>query len=568
MDQNYGRLILLQQGGPEREFGLSKASISLGRGLANDIVLADLHVSREHARIDCGPLGCTVIDLGSANSTQLNGQQVRRASLKPGDIIGLGDCRLRYQASSLVEDMELTRLDSEADLELSLEHEILPTAINETGMPRLVVFTEEETWEVPLDDSEAITIGRADDSDLVLERDLVSRRHAELARRGKAWRLRDLGSTNGTWYRGKRIEEVLLNDGDTFRIGRVQVMLKGGLDPEAMTMLEESFARLPSRRPVVFVPGLMGSQLWLGSERVWPSVRGFLAKPDMFKYPSELPLEARGIVDEVVIVPNLIKQDQYNRLGDYLVEELGYRRGVDLFEFAYDWRQDVRLSARELGALVDRLPVATPVTIMAHSLGTLVSRYYIERLGGHKRVERAMLMGGPHHGTVKGMASLLVAPQMLPFGLMGERFRRVLATFPSCYQILPTYPSGIDQDGNKLDFVQDESWLAEEQLPLMRAGREFRQELGLSSSVPTISIFGYGIKTMTHIRVHRTPSGAFERFEYETEPRGDSGILETSAVLPGTEIHPVQQYHGSLFVDNDVRMRLKLELARQHQFSL
>jgi len=40
-------------------------------------------------------------------------------------------------------------------------------------------------------------------------------------------------------------------------------------------------------------------------------------------------------------------------------------------------------------------------------------------------------------------------------------------------------------------------------------------------------------------------------------------VLEKSAVLENTDIHPVQQYHGSLFVDNDVKMRLKVELARQ-----
>jgi len=40
-------------------------------------------------------------------------------------------------------------------------------------------------------------------------------------------------------------------------------------------------------------------------------------------------------------------------------------------------------------------------------------------------------------------------------------------------------------------------------------------------------------------------------------------VPERSAVLDGTEIHPVQQYHGSLFVDNDVKMRLKLELSRK-----
>jgi pSer/pThr/pTyr-binding forkhead associated (FHA) protein len=562
METNYGKLILEQDGGPEREFSLSKSSIGLGRGLTNDIVLADLRVSREHARLECNPHGCSIVDLGSANKTHLNGKAVERSRLQPGDLISLGSSRLRYETSAPAEDLGLTRLDSEADVELTLDREILPTALNETGIPRLVVFTQEGTWEVPLDGAEAVTIGRADDNGLVLDRALVSRNHAQVVRQGKAWHLSDLGSTNGTWYRGQSVEEVELSDGDAFRIGRAQVVFKSGFDPEALTMLEESLARMPTRRPVVFVPGLMGSQLWLGSERVWPSVRGFLTDPDMFIYPSKLPLEPRGIVNEVVIVPNLIKQDQYNRLGDYLVEELGYERGEDLFEFAYDWRQDVRISARLLGAYVDSLPASQPVTLMAHSLGTLVSRYYIERLGGKKRVERAMLMGGPHQGTVKGLASLLVAPQMLPFGLLGERFRRVLASFPSGYQILPTYACGRDQHGNAVDF-QDESWLPEAEVPLLRAGLEFRQELGMHSSVPAISIFGYGIKTMTRIRVHRAVDGSLSDIHYEYEPRGDSGILETSAVLAGSEIHPVQQYHGSLFVDNDVRMRLKLELARQ-----
>jgi len=49
--------------------------------------------------------------------------------------------------------------------------------------------------------------------------------------------------------------------------------------------------------------------------------------------------------------------------------------------------------------------------------------------------------------------------------------------------------------------------------------------------------------------------------EYTHLPSGDSTILEKSAVLKGTDIHPVWQYHGSLFVDNDVKMYLKHELT-------
>ena len=50
---------------------------------------------------------------------------------------------------------------------------------------------------------------------------------------------------------------------------------------------------------------------------------------------------------------------------------------------------------------------------------------------------------------------------------------------------------------------------------------------------------------------------------YWQEPIGDSAIPQSSAVLEETEIHPVQQYHGSLFVDHEVKMRIKSELTRQ-----
>jgi pSer/pThr/pTyr-binding forkhead associated (FHA) protein len=563
MEQSYGKLILIQQEGPELEFDLSKSSITLGRAMTNDIILGDARVSRSHTRLECGLSGCTLFDLGSSNGTRLNGIRVERAELKPGDVIGLGNTQLRYEVSKLPDEVEMTMIDSEADLDLTMDQEILPMSIHETSTPRLVVFTSEKTWEVDLEDVDSLIIGRAEENPVVIDTPGVSRRHAELIRRGSNFVLRDLGSTNGTWFKDERVSEMVLQDGDSFRIGKAQFVFKGGFNIKALTILDEALARMPSRHPVVFVPGLMGSELWLGNERVWPNVKVMFKNPEMYRYPSPVPLEPRGIVDQVVIVPNLIKLDQYNRLGDYLTEDLGYERGKDFFEFAYDWRQDVRISARQLGQLVEAIPTSQPVTLIGHSLGTMVSRYYVECLGGSKRVERMILMGGPHIGVVKGLTSLLVAPEVLPFGIMGERLRRVITTFPSCYQIIPTYPCAVDQDGHKINFLEDESWVNEEVLPMLRQGRQFRQEMGKRSSIPALSIFGYGIKTVASVTLHRDSKGKLSNIEYKSEPSGDSSVLERSAVLEGTEIHPVQQYHGSLFVDNDVKMRLKVELTRQ-----
>ena len=562
MSESYGKLVLIQQNGPELEYELSKSSVVLGRAMTDDVILSDGRVSRTHARLECGPSGCTIIDLGSSNGTRVNGLRVERALLKDGDAISLGNTQFRYDTTQAVDLPSMTMIDTEADLDKTLDREILPMSINETSIPRLVIFSGDKTWEVSLEDLDSVTIGRTDENPVVIESSKVSRRHAEVVRIGNSFKLHDFGSTNGTWHQGKRVDELILEDGDTFRIGDSQVVFKRGFLEEALTIADESLEMMTTRRLVVFVPGLMGSELWLGNERVWPNVKTIFKNPELYRYPSDIPLEPRNIVDEVVIVPNLIKLDQYNRMGDYLIEDLGYERGVDFFEFPYDWRQDVRISARQLGEFISRLPARQPLVVIGHSLGTMVTRYYVERLGGKARVERVILMGGPHQGAVKGLSSVLIAPKVLPFGIMGERLRQVVETFATTYQIIPTYPCGIDQNGDRINFLEDESWVSAQQLPLLRNGREFRRELGTRSSVPAVSIFGYGLKTIANIKLVRDTGGKFTKLDYTMEPNGDSTILERSAVLEGTEIHPVQQYHGSLFVDNDVKMRLKLELAR------
>jgi pSer/pThr/pTyr-binding forkhead associated (FHA) protein len=562
METNFGKLVLLQEDGPEQEFELGKAEISLGRATTNDIVLGDGRVSRNHARLEFRAAGCQVIDLGSANGTRVNGLRVDRAELEPGDILILGNSQLRYEAAQVYEEVGLTMIDTASDLDRAIDQEVLPMAINETRTPRLVVVTSGNIWEVSLKDVEEAVIGRTDENAVVIEQAKVSRRHAEVVRRGEIFVLRDLGSTNGTWHKGEKVSELVLQDGDTFRVGEAQIVFKRGFIEENLTIADTRLEIRSARKPVVFVPGFMGSELWLGNERVWPNVKYLFKNPEIVRYPSEAPLEPRGIVDEVVIVPNLVKLDQYNRLGDYLVEELGYKRGIDYFEFPYDWRQDVRQSARQLGVLIEALPTSQPVILIGHSLGTMVSRYYVERLGGSKRVERLLLMGGPHAGAVKGLTSLLVAPQMLPFGIMGERLRQVILTFATCYQILPNYAAGVDQNGKKINFLEDDTWLEEKFRPLLRGGLEFRKELSKQATIPAVSIFGYGLKTIANVRVERGPGGEYRNIEYSSEPSGDSTILQSSATLAGSEIHPVQQHHGALFVDNDVKMRLKMELMR------
>jgi two-component system, cell cycle response regulator len=65
-------------------------------------------------------------------------------------------------------------------------------------------------------------VGRETTADLVIGRDSVSRRHAEIKRDiSGEWVVRDLGSTNGTFVNEDRVERQKLKDGDQLRFGDV-----------------------------------------------------------------------------------------------------------------------------------------------------------------------------------------------------------------------------------------------------------------------------------------------------------------------------------------------------------
>jgi hypothetical protein len=90
------RLILVADG-RETSFPLSGDTYTLGRHKNNDIAIADPKVSSFHARIDRGPEGFVLVDLGSRNGTFVNGTRIESGLLKTGDEVRLGTARLLYK---------------------------------------------------------------------------------------------------------------------------------------------------------------------------------------------------------------------------------------------------------------------------------------------------------------------------------------------------------------------------------------------------------------------------------------------------------------------------------------
>jgi pSer/pThr/pTyr-binding forkhead associated (FHA) protein len=74
-----------------REYALQDGETSIGRGIDNDVILADVSVSRRHVRVIREGATITLRDLGSGNGTQLNGRRAHVEPLVEGDRIEIGE---------------------------------------------------------------------------------------------------------------------------------------------------------------------------------------------------------------------------------------------------------------------------------------------------------------------------------------------------------------------------------------------------------------------------------------------------------------------------------------------
>lgn len=90
-------------------------------------------------------------------------------------------------------------------------------------MPRVIITVPEKTpqpYRFQLD-RQSVTMGRGEESEVVIESGSVSVLHAEMRRVPGGYELHDLGSTNGITLDGQRFEVIPLEDGATVMLGDV-----------------------------------------------------------------------------------------------------------------------------------------------------------------------------------------------------------------------------------------------------------------------------------------------------------------------------------------------------------
>jgi pSer/pThr/pTyr-binding forkhead associated (FHA) protein len=204
--------LLVMQGGPSagKVYPLEGDEIFIGRKPGNTIQIDSPGVSRTHARLIFLHNQYLLEDLGSSNGTYLNGEQIVSAGLlKNGDIISLGRIiQLVYRAewhqvSSITpEDEQSSEVGNnvkEASEQLSISPSSTSTAhsviqshpgstmpminreahfVQEITLPQIIVVMAGQTTKTYSLNRSRLTMGSAENNEIVINSQIVSRYHA------------------------------------------------------------------------------------------------------------------------------------------------------------------------------------------------------------------------------------------------------------------------------------------------------------------------------------------------------------------------------------------------------
>jgi len=217
---------------------------------------------------------------------------------------------------------------------------------------------------------------------------------------------------------------------------------------------------------VVILPGITGSVLqkdgkdiWaISGQAAWQALKSLGESLQQLKIEQDDPeaenlgdgITAARLVSDAHLIPGLVKIDGYTALTRLITDNFQVIPGniredkpANLFEFPYDWRRDNRANARLLKKMLDeRLRQwreytglkDAKVILLAHSMGGLVSRYYLEVLEGWRDCKVLFTFGTPYRGSVNAVNFVANSYKKLFLDLT-----EVLRSLTSVYQLMPIY---------------------------------------------------------------------------------------------------------------------------------
>jgi hypothetical protein len=228
---------------------------------------------------------------------------------------------------------------------------------------------------------------------------------------------------------------------------------------------------MPEKMPdvIVLLPGITGSELKKNGKVVWgwsgrALVKNLLTGGGAFvkdlwveqDSPTEESLDdgvtASSLLDDLHVLPGIWKIDGYGAVAKFIASEFAVVEGKNFFRFPYDWRRDNRSSARTLKKRTDgwlrqwRSDSGNPqakLILIAHSMGGLVSRYFLEVLEGWRDTRALITFGTPYRGSLNAVDA--IANGLKEFGVLD--LTPLARRLNSLHQLLPVYECYDQGDG-------------------------------------------------------------------------------------------------------------------------
>ncbi|WP_329280505.1 lipase/acyltransferase domain-containing protein [Streptomyces sp. NBC_01451] len=305
--------------------------------------------------------------------------------------------------------------------------------------------------------------------------------------------------------------------------------------------------RWPVRHPIVLVPGILGSVLDGPTGPLWAPGKPLLQSltelrdADTAGHPLTLrcdtsSVRASGLFPGVAVLPGLSRIKGYAQTVDWVRGNFAVTDGPGggLLTFPYDWRLDNRVHARRLAEAID-LHVSefrertgakdAKAVVVAHGMGGLIARYYVEVLGGWRDCRALITLGTPHRGSVRALDTLANGFRHLP------GVRTLTRGFPSVHQLLPVY-SVIDTGAGYIR-IEDAAPLPGVRQDLVGDGLGFHREIAAAAAYNAESFPAYAQQHVTLPLVGTRQSGTLQSARWNGH-----GVV-CSAAPPGALVPPV-----------------------------
>ncbi len=184
---------------------------SIGKSKSNDIVLPLEDISRFHAVIAKKQKEWVITDTFSKTGVLVNDEKVDgQTVIEDGDVITIGTVPLKFLCAEALSDELKTQIRNEAAQMNNQVNRNIAYAVLVDAKTRRPIYLRKKD----------VLIGRGDDSDIQINLDTVSGRHARIHLTSRGWALSDLNSHNGTKLNGRYITEPqLIFDMDMITFG-------------------------------------------------------------------------------------------------------------------------------------------------------------------------------------------------------------------------------------------------------------------------------------------------------------------------------------------------------------